>query len=407
MPNITIVNGSFCHLNTVVGKILERGAWHPVHTRDVIEDAARRSGLPESRLSSVFFSKTALLDRFTHDKDQAAAWLRLALAHLLLKKDMVIAGPAALLAPDTISHVLRICLISDLDSRIRVAADQEQMSEPEARKRISQYDGDLSQWCQRITGGPDPWNPQLYDMLLPMDQLAPEEAARQIADRTGSEMLTETPESRQKAEDLRLTAEIGVALAEKGRHVEIHVERGRVTLTVNEKVLFFSHLAEELTRTAEAVPEVLSVTVARGKEFHKPDIYRRQDFELPTKVLLVDDERKFVQTLSNRLVMRDLGASVAYDGQSALEMIEKERPQVMVLDLKMPGMDGIEVLKIVREKHPDISVVILTGQGSEMDRQICLGLGAVAYLQKPVTIDKLSQVLEEAARTARDKISGK
>lgn len=401
MSSITIVNGSFCNLNEVVQQILTQGSWEPVHTQAVIKDAAERSGMSEAKLASVFYSKSSLLERLTHDKDLATAWLKLSIAHQLQKQGLIITGPAALLVPATIGHVLRVCLISSLGARIKVAGDQEQINEADARRKIESYDADLSQWSSRVADSIDPWDPQLYDMLLPMDTLAPDEAASQIVGRINSEMLKVTAESKEKARDFLLEAEVGAALAKKGHHMTLSSEKGRIIITVNEHTLMFNHLAEEMTRISKEVPGVLSVSVLRGEGFHKADIYRQHDFKMPTKVLLVDDERKFAKTLSDRLIMRDLGASVAYDGPSALEMIEREKPEVMVLDLKMPGMDGIEVLKIVREKHPEIAVIILTGHGSEVDRQICLSLGAVDYLKKPVKIDVLSDVLKKAAENIR------
>ena len=138
------------------------------------------------------------------------------------------------------------------------------------------------------------------------------------------------------------------------------------------------------------------MTVKVGEGFHQTDIYRKVDFEMPSKVLLVDDEREFVQTLSERLLMRDMGSTVAYDGESALAMVQEEEPEVMILDLKMPGIDGIEVLRRVKATRPDIEVIILTGHGSEVDRKTCMALGAFAYLQKPVNIDELSETLKKA-----------
>jgi len=120
-------------------------------------------------------------------------------------------------------------------------------------------------------------------------------------------------------------------------------------------------------------------------------------------VLLVDDEREFVQTLSERLMMRDMGSAVAYDGESALNMVRDEDPEVMILDLRMPGIDGIEVLRRVKETHPNIEVIILTGHGSEEDREVCMKLGAFAYLQKPVDIEILSKTLKEANEKIRQK----
>ncbi|MGA9263319.1 MAG: response regulator, partial [Desulfobacterales bacterium] len=94
------------------------------------------------------------------------------------------------------------------------------------------------------------------------------------------------------------------------------------------------------------------------------------------------------------------GSAVAYDGESALEVAREDEPDVMILDLKMPGIDGIEVLRRVKKTQPAIEVIILTGHGSDADRKVCMDLGAFAYLQKPVDIDELSGTI----KAAHDKI---
>jgi DNA-binding response OmpR family regulator len=122
------------------------------------------------------------------------------------------------------------------------------------------------------------------------------------------------------------------------------------------------------------------------------------DAETPSKVLLVDDEREFVQTLSERLLTRKVGTAVAYSGEEALAIIEDDEPEVVVLDLQMPGIDGIEVLRRVRKGHPDTQVIILTGHGSEREEKIAAELGAFAYLNKPVDINVLSRAMKDAYR---------
>ena len=77
-------------------------------------------------------------------------------------------------------------------------------------------------------------------------------------------------------------------------------------------------------------------------------------------------------------------------------MVRDDEPEVMILDLKMPGIDGIEVLRRVKSEHPNIEVIILTGHGSEKDRDVCMKLGAFAYLHKPVDIEVLSETLKAA-----------
>jgi DNA-binding response OmpR family regulator len=141
---------------------------------------------------------------------------------------------------------------------------------------------------------------------------------------------------------------------------------------------------------------VREVETGVGSGYHQSDVYRRYQFETPSRVLLVDDEKQFVQTLSERLQLRNMGTAVAYDGESALKLIDRDEPEVMVLDLMMPGIDGIQVLRQVRQTRPGVEVIILTGHGSEEDRELCLSLGAFAYLHKPVDIEVLSQTIREA-----------
>ena len=91
-----------------------------------------------------------------------------------------------------------------------------------------------------------------------------------------------------------------------------------------------------------------------------------------------------------------MGSAVAYDGESALQMLSEDEPEVMILDLKMPGIDGMEVLRRVKETQPEIEVIILTGHGNETDKETCMAMGAFAYLQKPVDIDILSETMKKA-----------
>lgn len=116
-------------------------------------------------------------------------------------------------------------------------------------------------------------------------------------------------------------------------------------------------------------------------------------------VLFVDDEEDFVRTLAERMRMREMGGGVALGGEEALEILKEERPDVMVLDLRMPGLDGLDVLRRVKKLYPEISVVILTGHGSEHDEREALRLGAFDYLRKPVDIDVLMDTVRRAARS--------
>ena len=217
-----------------------------------------------------------------------------------------------------------------------------------------------------------------------------------MAEIIGTTVVRRTVRSQKAIADFLLAAEVEVALIREGHHVTVQADEGTVTLTINKHVLMLSRLQSELKDIAARVPGVRGVTTKVGAGFHQVDIYRKQDFTMPSKILLVDDEREFVQTLSERLLMRDMGSAIAYDGESALEVAREDEPDVMILDLKMPGIDGIEVLRRVKATQPQIEVIILTGHGSEADRQTCMQLGAFAYLQKPVDVEELSATIKRA-----------
>ena len=252
----------------------------------------------------------------------------------------------------------------------------------------------------------DPWDPSLYDIVIPTDKTDPDAGVQLIEENLRSEVIKPTANSKRSAEDFVLASRVGVALAKEGHNVDVSARDGAVTLTINKNVLMINRLEEELKGVVEKTEGVKSVETRIGKGFHRADIYRKYDFDVP-KLLLVDDEREFVHTLSERLLMRDMSPAVAYDGESALNILGEDEPEVMILDLKMPGIDGIQVLRQVKQTRPEVEVIILTGHGSDQDRDTCMSLGAFAYLQKPVDIDVLTETLNKANEKLRLKRANK
>jgi CheY-like chemotaxis protein len=114
------------------------------------------------------------------------------------------------------------------------------------------------------------------------------------------------------------------------------------------------------------------------------------------KILLVDDEEDFVKTLSDRMQIKNLDSDFVLSGEQALESLGTLIPDVMVLDLKMPGINGIEVLRRVKKSYPQVQVIILTGHGGEQEKRESSNLGAFDYFVKPVDIDDLIQSIKNA-----------
>jgi CheY-like chemotaxis protein/cytidylate kinase len=397
MSIITIFSGSYCNSETVVEKCAAQTGFRLIDDQMMAAEAARISGLSDRKIQGAFSAKTSIFNQFTHEKERSIACLRLALARMLDADNLIISGASGLLIPDTISHVLRVGIIADMKSRLAIAQQQEKGSEKEAAAMIRRHDENRAAWASAVRGVNDPWNPALYDIMIPTDKMKIEEAIRLITQHAASDIVQTTDRSKQAISDFQLAARAGEVLANAGHNVTTTAKNATVTITINKHVLMLSRLEDELKQIVmEKIPGVAAVETRVGENFHQPDIYRKYDFQMPSKILLVDDEREFVQTLSERLIMRDMGSVVAYDGESALNMVDEEEPEVMILDLKMPGIDGIEVLRKVKQTRPNIEIIILTGHGSEADRQICMGLGAFAYLHKPVDIDVLSKTLKAA-----------
>jgi DNA-binding response OmpR family regulator len=116
------------------------------------------------------------------------------------------------------------------------------------------------------------------------------------------------------------------------------------------------------------------------------------------KVLLVDDEEEFVKTLGERLELRGMAPDTAFTGEAALQRIAEEQPDIMILDIKMPGIDGMEVLRRVRKAYPRIQVIMLTAHGTEKDQDEAERLGAFAYLRKPVDLELLTKTMRAASQ---------
>ena len=114
------------------------------------------------------------------------------------------------------------------------------------------------------------------------------------------------------------------------------------------------------------------------------------------EILVVDDEKKIADVLAQRLVLRGFDATPVYDGKTALSLLRRGSFDGMILDLRLPDIDGIDVLRKTLEAYSQMRIVILSGHGNEQDFEKCLELGAIACFNKP---GKISEI--EAALTQR------
>jgi len=320
MSIISIFNGVFCKKENFLKDLIQKTGYNCLRDQDIISAASTISGISDRTIEKAFSARASVFNKFTHERERSIAYLKQALAELLVKDNLIIDGFAGHLIPKQVTHALRVCIIADNKYRLNVAKNEEKFNESGAARLIRKMDADCAQWVKRLHGIDDPWDAALYDIITPANQMTATEIVDLIMENLDKDILKANVHSFKALDDFKLSAAVEVALVNK---------------------------------------------------------------------------------------IRDMGSAVAYDGESALELIQEDEPEVMILDLRMPGIDGFEVLKRVKKTNPDIEVIILTGHGTRTDRDFCMGLGAFAYLQKPVDIDELSETIKKANEQIRLKQKSK
>ena len=124
------------------------------------------------------------------------------------------------------------------------------------------------------------------------------------------------------------------------------------------------------------------------------------------KILLVDDEKDFTEVLSERMETRGFKVEIADSGIVAIEKVKEQSYDAIILDLAMPQMNGIDVLKILLKENPNLQIIFLTGHATLEKGIEAVKLGAVDFMEKPVDIDTLIEKVNEA-KTKRDLLSEK
>ncbi|MBF0473526.1 MAG: response regulator [Nitrospirae bacterium] len=114
------------------------------------------------------------------------------------------------------------------------------------------------------------------------------------------------------------------------------------------------------------------------------------------KVMLIDDELEFTSIFSERLILRNFDVIAVNKVEDAFTKLRETLPDVILLDLKMPGMNGIEMLKIMRRFDPTIEIIIITGHALGLDKEEAVSMGAFDRLLKPLDINEVIKTIEQA-----------
>lgn len=394
MAVITIDSATFCHGPDVADSVAERLHLDRLGDETVIAAAADLAGMDAAKLFRIIYGPAPLFPIGARDTAKGIAALRVAMVEAIHADSLVYQGLLGHLLATSLTHVMRVCLAGTPAYRLSEAEEQG-IAKRDAKSRIKADDEARATWIDTVAGT-SPWDSSMYDIFVAMDKTPVDETLEMICANADRPMLELTGNAERALADVRRAAAVNLELAREGHDVDVVYESGCATVLIKKYSIFQERQKREFDKIARRVEGVSSVDVRPGPHYKEPDISFKMDLDVPSKVLLVDDEQEFVNTLSERLRTRKMTPAIAYNGEEALAMIADDQPEVMVLDLKMPGIDGLEVLRRVKKTHPETQVIILTGHGSTAEEELAAELGAFAYLRKPVDIEELTKTMREA-----------
>ena len=393
MSIITIFSASYCREDEIARRTAEQLGYACVGD-EIFKDTSLPETLPFDKLVRAMHGPTSWFNSLTRERERAVALLKAAFAEYLKKGDFVYHGFAGLLLPKELQHVLRVCLVADRDYRIQVVAEEDGLTDgKKAARKVEDDDLERADWTQYLFNC-GPWDKRLYDIKIPVHTLTIDDAVRMIIDGVTKINIQSASDIDQTVEDFILASKVDLLLVEEGYEVDVISNEGNVTIRSQQSAWRSKNVESKLEELAKSIPGVKNVEAHVDTPLEETP--KDFDFRVHPKILLVDDEKEYVLTLSERLQVRDFPSQVVFDGEQALSYVKEEEPDVIVLDLMMPGIHGMDVLREIKKDHPKIEVIILTGHGTEKDESLARELGAFAYLQKPVDIDKLTQTMKDA-----------
>lgn len=395
MPVLTISNGLYSNAQTIVNGLEEHSGYTLITDKDIIEETAKRHDLKLSTIKKVLQNKQIMFNNYTREKEKCISCLKQTTSEFLEKDNCIFHGFLSHLIPVDVSHLLKVLIITDKETRVKNGMEHHGNTKKETLKTINNFDRQTILLSKEIIGK-SAFEESLYDIVIPTDKMTTDESVKLIAEYSSDSNAFAGELVKKEVSDFKLAALVEVALSKLGSKLLVEADNGKITITIDKSVIMLAKFKQKITEVAKGIEGVDSVETKLGKNYYSNTTRRRLNVETPSRLLLVDDEKEFVQTLSDRLKLREYTSEIAYDGEEALKITEKEETEVMILDLKMPGIDGFEVLRKIKKNKPHIEVIILTGHGSEGDKQKCMDLGAFAYLQKPADIELLTETMKQA-----------
>ncbi|HLC16791.1 MAG TPA: cytidylate kinase-like family protein [Thermodesulfovibrionia bacterium] len=205
MSIVNIFGGSYCHDEEITARLVQRLGYEYMDEEQLIAETEKRYAVPAKKLFRALYHEQSVFNSFTHEKERCIAYLKMVLAESIMKENLVYSGFLGYVVPGAISHVLKVCIIADIDYRVNQAVTKSGLSEKDALKAIKKYDEERTKWSQYLFEL-SPWDASLYDMVIPVDKTSTDSAVGLIEENVKSDVLQVTPDSKRAAADFILAA---------------------------------------------------------------------------------------------------------------------------------------------------------------------------------------------------------
>lgn len=391
---ISIVSPKGCNEEQIIQKLKELTGFELVTDDDVFKKVEEKYNINKDKVKSSIFKSSGFVtfDKLKHKKH--LCMFKISLAEILIDFSKIYYGVGTYFIPDNLKNNLKVCLGCDRAYRIGNYAKYNLVPLHISEKTIKEFDKLIYQFSKYHLNR-QPFSPEYFDVNIDVSKYKPEDIAFKIFELMRCKSTEKIEAEKTKFKDFLIATQIQLHFLQQGEDIDAVFKKGKLTILLRKYKILMENYYKQIKEKIPDRPEIKEVEVIPGKEITISSSMTMK-LEKPQKVLLVDDEIEFVDTLSERLQSREFNTAVAYSGEEAIESLNKDLPDVIILDLKMPGIDGLEVLRRVKKEHPETEVIILTGHGSEREKNIAFELGAFAYLEKPVNIELLSETIRKA-----------
>jgi cytidylate kinase len=209
MAIITISRGSYSNGKLIAEKVAEKLGYH-CSSRDILLEASEHFNIPEIKLVRALHDAPSVLNRFTHGKERYIAYYRNAFLESVQKDNVVFHGLAGHFFLTDVGHVLKIRILADLDTRVKLEMERENISMEKARYIIKKDDDERRKWALALYGI-DTADPSLYDLVIHIRKITVDDAVEIICNTVMLEHFKTTPESQKAMDNLVAAAQVNIA----------------------------------------------------------------------------------------------------------------------------------------------------------------------------------------------------